>query len=494
MIKVLHQIHQKGRVIMRTNLNEIQKVIKTHGYSINSIISDVMKTFKFKSICHKVGFKKQDGYPVTEVITLLLVFPLMLLNSVNAFFRSDFKNVTEMKKDALYRLKNNERMPWRSLLITVARQFQQLVNPEQKVSDNAAFILDDTVDSRVGRKIENITYIHDHVAGRVKKTLGFKNLTLGFFDGKTMLPLDFSLHTEKPLKAKHRKEQYRKNRHRGSNGYKREKECKVDKITNGIRMIKRAVKHGFKAKYVLVDSWFSSKGFIQAMREIKNKALHVICAVRKDKRNYTYNGVKLNAKQLLSTLKKEGKEKRCRKRNTRYFEVVVDYEGVGKVKLYFCRFPYQKDWKLFLSTDPSLSFLAMMEVYSVRWTIEVFFREVKQHLRFGKCQSQDFDAQISHVTTTYILYTFLAYFRRVNDYETLGGLFEHVKDEMIEKNLAERLWDMFEELLQVVITAIAESGTVDIKEFKNSPEYQFLRELFEDSFLGNQLFKGDKAA
>lgn len=119
---------------------------------------------------------------------------------------------------------------------------------------------------------------------------------------------------------------------------------------------------------------------------------------------------------------------------------------------------------------------------------------IKQHLKFGKCQSQDFDAQISHVTTTYILYVFLAYFRRVNDYETLGGLFEHVKDEMIEKNLAERLWDMFEELLQVVITAIAESGTVDIKEFKNSPEYQFLRELFEDSFLGKQLFHEDKAA
>lgn len=479
---------------MQTNLNEIQKVIKTHGYSINSIISDVMKTFKFRSLCHQVGFKKQDGFSITEIITLLLVFPIMLLNSVNAFFRSDFQRVTDMKKDVLYRLKNNEHMPWRSLLLSVSKQFQRLVNPEQNVADHAAFILDDTVDSRVGRKMENITYIHDHVAGRVKKTLGFKNLTLAFFDGKTMTPLDFSLHSEKQLKTKYRKEQYQKQCKPSSNGQKRRKECTVDKITNGIRMIKRAVKHGFKANYVLVDSWFSSKGFIQSMREIKNQALHVICAVRKDKRNYTYNGSKLNAKQLLSTLKKEGKERRCRKRNTRYFEVIVDYEGVGEVKLYFCRFPYQKDWKLYLSTDPSLSFLAMMEIYSVRWTIEVFFREVKQPLKLGKCQSRDFDAQIAHVTTTYILYVFLAYFRRINDYETLGGLFEHVKDEMIERNLAERLWDLFEELLQVVITAIAETGSVDIKAFKNSPEYQYLRELFEHSFLGNQLFQDDKIA
>ncbi|WP_312753941.1 IS4 family transposase [Rummeliibacillus suwonensis] len=479
---------------MQTNLNEIQKVLITHGYSINSIISDVMRTFKFRSLCHKVGFKKQEGYSVTDIITLLLVFPLMLLNSVNAFFKSDYQKVTEMKKDALYRLKNNERMPWRSLLLNVSKQFQRLVNPEQKVADKAAFILDDTVDSRVGRKMENITYIHDHVASRVKKTLGFKNLTLGFFDGKTMIPLDFSLHSEKKLKAKYRKEQFQKRCIPCSNGQKRRKECTVDKITNGIRMIKRAVKHGFKAKYVLVDSWFSSKGFIQSMIEIKSQALHIICAVRKDKRNYIYNGSKLNAKQLLSTLKKEGKEKRCRKRNTRYFEVIVDYEGVGEVKLYFCRFPFQKDWKLYLSTDPALSFLAMMEIYSVRWTIEIFFRETKQYLKLGKCQSRDFDAQIAHVTTTYILYVFLAYFRRVNDYETLGGLFEHVKDEMIEKSLAERLWDMFEELLQVVITAISESGSVDIKTFKNSPEYQELKELFEHSFLGNQLFRNEKAA
>ena len=119
------------------------------------------------------------------------------------------------------------------------------------------------------------------------------------------------------------------------------------------------------------------------------------------------------------------------------------------MKLYFCRFPYQKDWKLHLSTDTSFPFLALLEIYSVRLTFEVLFREVNQYLKFGN--PQYFDAQIT--ITTYILYMFLPYFRRVNDYETLGGLFEHVKAEMIEKKLAERLWDMFEELLQVVITA-----------------------------------------
>ena len=82
----------------------------------------------------------------------------------------------------------------------------------------------------------------------------------------------------------------------------------------------------------------------------------------------------------------------------------------------------------------------------------------------------------------------------MNDYETLGGLFEEIKDQLVEKNIAERLWDLFEELLDVVITALTESGTVDIQAFKTSPEYVHIKELFDASFLGNQLFGDDKAA
>ena len=114
--------------------------------------------------------------------------------------------------------------------------------------------------------------------------------------------------------------------------------------------------------------------------------------------------------------------------------------------------------------------------------------------KVGGCQSRDFDAQIAHITTCYLLYILLAYFRRVNAYESIDGLFAAIKDELIEKNLAERLWELFEELLQVVITGIAKSGFVDILEFKNSVEYQYLKELFENSFLNNQLQNIEKVS
>ncbi len=50
---------------------------------------------------------------------------------------------------------------------------------------------------------------------------------------------------------------------------------------------------------------------------------------------------------------------------------------------------------------------------------------------------------------------------------TLGALlFEGIVAELVEKNLAQRLWDRFEERLQVVMTALAKSGSVDLKQFR----------------------------
>jgi hypothetical protein len=147
--------------------------------------------------------------------------------------------------------------------------------------------------------------------------------------------------------------------------------------------------------------------------------MHLICGVRKDGRKYVYKGDSLNANELQRVLKNEGHEKRCRKRNTRYFEVVVDYEGIGQVKLYFCR---------------------------------------------------------------------------VNAYDSLDGLFAEIKNDLIENNVAERLWALFDDLLQVGITSIAKSGLVDILEFRNSFEYEYLKELFDNSFLSNQLKVLEKAS
>jgi hypothetical protein len=387
-----------------------------------------------------------------------------------------------MKKDVLYRLKNSENIPWRKLLYLVAKQFRHLINDS---SNNCnCFIVDDTPIIKQGNRAERMSLIHDHANKKNKRQKGYKNLVLAYFDGKSTIPIDYSLHSEKKLSKKYRKKQYNKKAIPNTSRYKRRKECKINKIINSLSMIKRAVKHGFIAKYVLCDSWFTSKEFIEEIKSIKSGKIDVIGGVRKDKRKYIYTGNELNAKGLLEKLKKTCKAKRSRKWRARYYELVVEYPGIGEVKLYFCKMPYQKNWRLYISTDLKVSFHKLFEIYSIRWTVEVMFKELKQYLKYGKCHSLCFDAQIAEITTKMILYIFLVYYKRIEGYETTGAIFEYFNVNINEKTLIQRIWELFDDLLMAVIDNA--NDITDMNSFRDSYEYNYIKKLFENSFIFEQ--------
>ena len=69
-----------------------------------------------------------------------------------------------------------------------------------------------------------------------------------------------------------------------------------------------------------------------------------------------------------------------------------------------------------------------MEYYQIRWSIEVFFKDAKQNLYLGKCQSVDFDTQIAAVSISLMNYMLLALFKRFQSYESLGEIFKAFKD------------------------------------------------------------------
>jgi hypothetical protein len=475
-------------------LKEITTVLESQNYSLNVSICDVMKKFKFKTLVHQAGLSKASGFSVTSILTLLIILPLMLLENVNQFYKSAYAKEESMQKDTIYRLKNNEHYPWRSLLYKVAKAYKDLVEPKNGEEEKkiTALIIDDTTDQRVGYKIENISHIFDHVLH--KTVYGFKILALTYFNGTTSQPLDFSIHTEKKLAKKKHQKQYKKESCPKSSGSKRRKEAKTTKGAQAIAMIKRAVKHGFSADYVLCDSWFTSEALIAAVRDTAKGSMHLIAGVPNGNRKYGYADGLFNAKEIIALLKKEGNERRCRKWGTRYFEVVAQYKGVGTVKMFMSRYPGQKKWRVFITTDLSLSYVKMIEIYSIRWTIEVMFRECKQHLLLGKCQSRDFDAQIASVTITFMLYTFLVFMKQNQDYSSVGEALLFVQQDVCEKNLAERLFELFESLLELAITTITENGVMDISYFKTSAEYKYIMEIFASSFLFDQMISIDKSA
>ena len=70
------------------------------------------------------------------------------------------------------------------------------------------------------------------------------------------------------------------------------------------------------------------------------------------------------------------------------------------------------------------------EAYQVRWGIEVLIKDCRRNLGFGKCQSNDFDAQVADITITLMTYIVAALDLRFSEYETMGQLFDSMAGEL----------------------------------------------------------------
>ena len=184
------------------------------------------------------------------------------------------------------------------------------------------------------------------------------------------------------LSAIDKRKQFKKKRSSDTHGYERTKEVDMKKNDNILRMLSRAVKNGFVADYVLVDSWFCCLELVKKVLSFYKKGIHLVAMAKMNKTKYTLvsNSRLYTAKELLRKYRKQCH--RSRKLKAKYINVPV-YFGDIRVNLFFVRLGRCNDWKLLLTTDLSLGFNKMMEIYHIRWSIETFFKEAKQYLHLG---------------------------------------------------------------------------------------------------------------
>lgn len=438
------------------NLNEIKDFF-TQGEKVSDTILDFYRNFFDMHLTQQINSIKKRGYKGHDILLTLLLLPFHAVSSIRALFVSGTEKLTDAEKDVYYRFKNRSNIDWRNLLSRITKRYDNLTKEKGDSSTNErpkCFIADDTTLEKTGKKIEYIGRVYNHVKQRM--VLGFKMLLLGYWDGKSFIPLDHSLHNERGknkkrpfgLSKKELRQRYQKNREQKSAGSKRIKELGESKIANTVKMIKRAVKNGFVAQYVLTDKWFMSERFIKDIRKIKNGLLHILGMCKMDKRKYVYDGKEYGAKQLLQMTKHC--KKRSKKINAYYIELPVCYKGIS-LKLFFSRYSKRGKWQLLVTTDLNLTYNKAIEIYNIRWSIEVFFKEAKQYLNLGKSESNDFDAQIADATISMIQYIVLGFYKRFLSYETTGELFRESRQQLIELTIVNRIWVLFVELqLQIV--------------------------------------------
>ena len=168
------------------------------------------------------------------------------------------------------------------------------------------------------------------------------------------------------------------------------------------------------------------------------------------KAKYDLGNKSSDAPHLLNQCKQTMKVKRLRKIGVHYYVLDVGYKGM-QVRLFFSQYPNQTTWNVLLTDNMQLTFSEALQIYQIRWGIEVFYKEAKQYLRLGKCQSNDFDAQIADVSIIMITYLMLSLKKRFQAYDTIGGVFREVQHEMIELTLSEKLFGLFCELLTTIL-------------------------------------------
>lgn len=436
-------------------INELSKLLSDKDSLSRNLIA-LCRYFRMGKIMAGCGIVKKKGVPGTVLMLFLLIIRICSVSKFQLYLNNYFSLLdTSIGKNCMYRFVNNPKYNWRSLLYGVVRSFLRIVSKEKVKAERGKtekqpsfFVMDDTTLEKSGIAMENISRVFDHV--RHKCILGYKLLTLSYFDGTTLLPADFSLHAEKGQKgtygltAKQRRGRFSKHRELDTAGAKRSRECDRSKLDVAIEMIRRAWKHGLRASYFLADSWFDPTEFIKKIRTVANGAIHVICMAKNGKRKYKYKGFDHTAKELIAMSKAH--VQRCRKYRCAYKKLDVELDGM-EIRLFLVRYGHKDSWNILLTTDRRLNFIKVFELYQIRWTTEVMYRECKQYLGLGQCQSNDFDAQIADCTLVFITYIIMSLRKRFDDYETMGVLFIDMKEELSSLTLWQRILPVVEKLL-----------------------------------------------
>ena len=106
-----------------------------------------------------------------------------------------------------------------------------------------------------------------------------------------------------------------------------------------------------------------------------------------------------------------------------------------------------KDWALFLSTDAGMEDHLMLEVYALRWSIEVYFQESKQHLGFLQEQTRSMASHSASIHLCAIRYLILVHEQIERRRRNVAAVRSDICQQLTTLSFAEQLWQFFRSLV-----------------------------------------------
>ena len=419
------------------------QILNTINDKLKNPIYETLRLLNIKTILRNSNFSKKDGVGV-HMVVLHFVYMLVMNKKISTFM--DQSN-DSFKKDVYYRLLANPNYNWRKLLSLSSLKILSLLHKVQNSAAIKVFIIDDTVEGKVGKNIEGSC--DQHWSNKEKrKVRGINVVSLNYSDGFSNFMLDFAIAMNSYARVKI--EEFTNKIDHRTNAHRRRLETGKGKLQIAIDMVKRAVNSGIYADYLLVDSWYSKPIFIKEMNDL---GLRVISRIANNNKIWNFIDKEKTLNAIYNRFKKIKKEKTGhygKKIRFKYFSVTVEHKTAGKIKIVFIK--TKENLIPIVSTDLQISDDEIIEIYKRRWDIEQGYKELREHFGFGKEENRIYEALIARITLSFFTYNIVSYINRIsNEPKTIGGLFRDLECELTTLAIA----------MQTFIAILDEIATID---------------------------------
>ncbi len=430
-------------------------LLRDAGCLLDNIFADLWKQMGMKARLNRLRFHKRSGAPESEVIYALMIWVWLKVDSVGMFARESIKTFTQASKDTLYAALNHEDWNWRRLHLEIA---QQTTKKLKTTFQSSAWAIDDSIKVRFGKKMPGVSSHFDHTTGRC--VMGQQVLTLGLSSAEGFVPVDSELFISKS-KAQALHQPFCDGRSVAAKRYK--VAVNQTKPQMARDMIRRAQRTGINALYLLADAWFGTKAMISMASEL---LLIPIYRMKKNTMKYRLTeyrmGKFIRRDMDLNSLFQHCVRGQWQKIAGQQYQAKVldvelnlnkpeEAEKWIKVRLLFVRGMVEDDkkqvgkhdWAAFLTTDLSLAPQQILELYAMRWAIEVYFKEAKQYLGFLQEQSNHYAAYVASIHLTAMRFCMLVMAKSSRQANGISDIRNQIISNATAIDHATRLWHMF---------------------------------------------------
>lgn len=423
--------------------------------------------------------RRRDGEPLANLLCALLTWPLLTLKSIHCFC-TQLGQILQGQASVLYDFLGREDISWRGLSSQLARrvlQQNEIGPPRQR-----AFVVDDSIKSRCGRKVEGTSCHFDHTQGKTVK--GHQVLQLGLAAEKGFVPLEAQIvmSDANPV-DKPQEKPFQDQRSSAARDMRRSWEQNKHQLFRN--MLQRALRAGLSAAYLLADAWFGCKENIALSLEL---GLTCIFQMKRGNLAYQYQGRNYTATGLYTKVQRRMRPAHRKARyKTAGLTVKLNLQTEPgqpvnwvEVRLLFSapvRAADPDTWVVFLCTEPTLSEQKILQAYALRWSIEVYFKEIKQNLGFLKEQSGRYQLAYASVHLAAIRYLLLFEAMLRSGRLSYGEIRDRQSGQLLVLTYATLLWELFRALItgaldglvrhlgRKVVRQVAEAIDQSVEEF-----------------------------